>query len=725
MRDEVAMAPRPGAHLALPHLEVGLKVGGALGVDAHLVRLLPERLALDARRPALRAHGRLALERAHLHAGRHRIGHVAVRPAHAADEAAARLGRGLHHQVLAALGARAHARIRRHGIADGLAQIVLVPDELVQHTGEQRARVLHHVLLGIAPLRHGSHILIEFRGHVGRGHAGRVARECVHDGHAELARLERIVFEVAHLLQALDDACARGLGAEPPFLHLLHQTAPTVARRRLGLLGLELDIVHVNRIALRERRQLLIALEAIGIGLAEASIHQHVSRSRKGLAGNVQRDLGVLDGGGAHERGQEASRDQVVELLLATVQALRIALPRGVNGRVVRGLGLAACGLHRTGEHLLAHRGERRRACGQPLHDTLEVERARVDGVVHAGVRDEARHVEALRDTHGTCGADALGRRGGLQGGGVERHRRGLLAAPLIHRGHRGGRGVLHVAVCRLGLVAHFEAHRRVADLELLASAFAHAANLPVVLRHKGQTLALALNHQSERGRLHAARGAHVAKAAELGERQIAREHGAPDEVDVLAALAGVGQVVIELHQMLEGLRHLALDKRGVPGALGGNVGCHLAYHVERVGTDELALAVEVRGDDHFVGFLGEVLENADDLFLGGLLDDGSPGEVGQALDLPALDIDAILEERFALGIVGWARQAVRYVGGKYLAVLRHAVPALLLVEEDRLRKVRCQDVAGKAHGNPFLAVHGKAVDLRVVDLVGLGLAGG
>ena len=88
-----------------------------------------------------------------------------------------------------------------------------------------------------------------------------------------------------------------------------------------------------------------------------------------------------------------------------------------------------------------------------------------------------------------------------------------------------------------------------------------HAANLPIVLGHKRHALALALDHQGKRRRLHAAGGAHVAKAAKLGECQVAREHRAPNEVDVLAALAGVGQILVERDKIIEGLRNLGLGK--------------------------------------------------------------------------------------------------------------------------------------------------------------------
>ena len=77
-------------------------------------------------------------------------------------------------------------------------------------------------------------------------------------------------------------------------------------------------------------------------------------------------------------------------------------------------------------------------------------------------------------------------------------------------------------------------------------------------------------------GVCHAAGGAHVAKAAKLGHGEVARERRTPDEVDILAALAGVGQVLVELHKVREGVVDLCLGEGGVAGARNGHVGCHV-----------------------------------------------------------------------------------------------------------------------------------------------------
>lgn len=91
----------------------------------------------------------------------------------------------------------------------------------------------------------------------------------------------------------------------------------------------------------------------------------------------------------------------------------------------------------------------------------------------------------------------------------------------------------------------------------------------------------------------------------------------------MLAALAGVGQILVERDKIIEGLRNLGLGKRRILGAGDRQVGRNLAHLVEGVRTDQFALAVEVRGDNDAVGLLGKVLERADELLLGRQLNDG------------------------------------------------------------------------------------------------------
>ena len=517
-------------------------------------------------------------------------------------------------------------------------------DQPVHHAGEKGARVGDHLGLGVGALGDLGHVVLELAGHLGRGDARRVGVQSVDDGHAQLAGLAGVVLEVLALVERVDDARTRGLGAQAALLHLLDELALAVARGRLGLLGQKVHLPHVADVALVELGQLVVLLEAVGVNGAEARVGQHVAGGLEGLAVDVEGHLGALDGGGPHEGGQKAAGDEVVELPGRRLELLGVGRARGVDGRVVGGLLLATgCGELGLGEERLAG-GRVLRDLGDGAHAVLEVQRAGVDGVVHARVGDEAVHVEALGQAHGAGRRDALRGRGGLKARGVEGRGRALGAALALHGGHARLLGARHVGVRGVGGVLVPEAGRGVADLEgFLLAVAGLARDHPVVLGLEGHALALALDHEGERRRLHAAGGAGVAKAREAGRGEVAREDGAPDEVDVLTALAGVGQVLVKLDQVVEGVVDLGLGEGGVARAGDGHVGGHLADLAQGVRADELSLAVEVRADDDGVGLLGEVLERADDALLGRGLLDGGPDQVREAGDLPALDVDAVL----------------------------------------------------------------------------------
>ena len=85
----------------------------------------------------------------------------------------------------------------------------------------------------------------------------------------------------------------------------------------------------------------------------------------------------------------------------------------------------------------------------------------------------------------------------------------------------------------------------------------------------------------------------------------------------MLAALAGVGQILVERDEIIEGVRDLGLGKRRVLGAGDRQVGRNLVHLVEGVRTNQLALAIEVRGDDDAVRLFSEVLERTNEFLLG------------------------------------------------------------------------------------------------------------
>ena len=175
-------------------------------------------------------------------------------------------------------------------------------EQLVEHAGQQCARVRHDMLFGVLAALDAGHVAVELAGHIGARDARGKLRQRIDDGDAQLTRLHGIVFEVAHGVQALDDARARGLGAQAALFHLLHELALAVARGRLGLLGLELNVEHVDRIALLQRRHLLVALESVRVRLAETRGHEHIARSHERLTVHVELELSVFDGRGTHKR---------------------------------------------------------------------------------------------------------------------------------------------------------------------------------------------------------------------------------------------------------------------------------------------------------------------------------------------------------------------------------------------------------------------------------------
>ena len=158
------------------------------------------------------------------------------------------------------------------------------------------------MLFGVLAALDAGHIAIKLAGHIGARDARGKLRQCVDDGDAQLARLNGIIFEIAHGIQALDDARTRGLGTQAALFHLLHELALAVARGRLGLLGLEFNVEHVDRIALLQRRHLLVALESVRVRLAETRGHEHIARSHERLTVHVELELGVFDGRGTHKR---------------------------------------------------------------------------------------------------------------------------------------------------------------------------------------------------------------------------------------------------------------------------------------------------------------------------------------------------------------------------------------------------------------------------------------
>ena len=321
-------------------------------------------------------------------------------------------------------------------------------------------------------------------------------------------------------------------------------------------------------------------------------------------------------------------------------------------------------------------------------------QRGRVDRVVGARVGDEAVHVEVLGDPHRARGGDAEAAGGvGAEGGRVVGGRRPARVLARRDRLDRAGAGGAGEGAVGLRLLPEFVG--RVVGLEAAVRVLELGEQFPEGFGDVGAALHLALDDQAQGGALHAADREEVRAEAAAGERDRAGQRRPPEQVDVLAGGAGVGQRVGELVELVEGALDLLLGQRRVAGALdpqGAAVGV-LARAEVRVGfehllqslePDQLALAVEVGRDHQLVGPFGHFADRFDDVFVGRLLDQRGVDQVVQVGLLPV---------RVALG-----KGRAEHVA---LEADRHLLVAVLVgpgVEGDfvgfvRLRLVAAEDV--------------------------------
>ena len=194
-------------------------------------------------------------------------------------------------------------------------------------------------------------------------------------------------------------------------------------------------------------------------------------------------------------------------------------------------------------------------------------QRGRVDRVVGARVGDEAVHVEVLGDPHRAGGGDAEAAGGvGAEGGGVVGRRR---PARVLARGDRlDDAGRLGAGEGGVGLRFLPEFVDRVVGLEGPVGMLELGEQLPERFGDVGAALHLALDDQAQGRRLHAADREEVGAEAAAGERDRAGQGRAPEQVDVLAGGAGVGERVGERVELVEGALDLFLGQGRVAGAL-------------------------------------------------------------------------------------------------------------------------------------------------------------
>ena len=295
--------------------------------------------------------------------------------------------------------------------------------------------------------------------------------------------------------------------------------------------------------------------------------------------------------------------------------------------------------------------GRERRDPNQRCDQLAGVQGTGIDGVVGARIGDEPVHVEVLRDPHRGRRSDpeparGVGRvRGRVVGrGGLSRVplRAHLLDDPRALGPREGG----------LGLLLLPELVRRVVGLERAVGMSEAREELPVGLRDVGTALQLSLDDQGEGRALHPADREKVRAEAARGKRYRAGQRRAPDQVDVLAGGAGVGEVVGELVELRERALDLGLGERGVARALDrravgdrltGDPRIGLEDLLERLEPDQLALAIEVGGDHRLVGVLGDLADRLDDVLVGRLLRELG---VDQLVEVGLLPVRVSVRER-------------------------------------------------------------------------------
>ncbi len=335
-----------------------------------------------------------------------------------------------------------------------------------------------------------------------------------------------------------------------------------------------------------------------------------------------------------HLRGHKALPDELVNLIFVFLQILpdRVRMTKrrtGPNGlvRVLRVL-LRLVRVRRLGQELRAVSARDQFAYfGQRfIRDTGRIRTHVGDESDRALVAEIDAFVEALRDDHGALYAEAqLARRVLLKLAGSERRGRAAPSLALVNRAdapvgelQRGLQlaGFLAIRDCRL-LVADTDKPRRkcgrLGSLQVRVDG-------PIFLLNERLDVALTLDDEPQRNRLHAACGEPAADFVPQQRRNLI----ANQAVEHAAGLLRVHQVAVDIAGMLEGILHSALGDlvKGDPADVHRPFFPLLAIHrlaaefLGQVSGNGFAFAVRVRGKIDGVRRLRQLLQLGDDLLL-------------------------------------------------------------------------------------------------------------
>ena len=443
---------------------------------------------------------------------------------------------------------------------------------------------------------------------------------------------------VAAVLDGLDNRGVRRRSPNAEVFHLFNEAGFVVARRRVGGVAIGGDLHRGQDVALAQLRQVRLVVLGVGVGAQPARERDRAAGSgeldllpRSSLTRH--RDLHRGAAGVLHLGGDGALPDQLVELELLGVERVGQlagrgkALACGAN-RLVRLLGVFR--LARIGARLRRdvvrpvklRRGRARRL--KPLR------RQRRGIRTHVG--DVAVFVQALRNAHRARGREMqLPPRLLLQRRGHERRIRPTRIRLFLYvrnahvpvfesLGQRLGGGLIDhvhvvgldvapvVEVAALGDAALINAHQLRVEL---ASALQRRGEVPVLGGDKRHALALALDDDAGRHRLHAPR--------RQARHDLFPQHRADfvtvEAVQDTAGLLGVDQVVVELAGVLGRVADRGLGDLVKHHALDGDLRLE---RFQKVPGNRLALTVRVCGEQELVGLLQLGLEVRDLLLLVG-----------------------------------------------------------------------------------------------------------
>ena len=253
-----------GARGTHAHFDFGVFIRFAQRINAHNARLRTKRRHPDLRHAALRTH---SIQRFDF-ALRQRVRYIALRPASAPDEHALALRGRAHLQVLAAFRTRANVRIGSNSIFQRIFYFFFVSQQLFELFGKKVARSCHHGIFRLLTSNNVIHARFKIGRHFRVRDMRRKLFQRVANSHAQLGWLNRIILDVLHRVEALNNGMARGLRAQVELFHFLNKLALAVARGRLRLLLRAFRTAECNNLVCGKRGQLLIFLHAIRVNLA-------------------------------------------------------------------------------------------------------------------------------------------------------------------------------------------------------------------------------------------------------------------------------------------------------------------------------------------------------------------------------------------------------------------------------------------------------------------------